>query len=146
MHLSNFGRSWSKIYSSNGTELHNHDGCDHNDHRVFGEIVEVSFEGSDFLTLKLRTDRQGSFVRSEFVILEEGKSLKHQATKESNLNCNKYCFLRLIVSINQSIDQSVNRSIDRLVGQSINQSINHSVSKSVSQSVNQSINQSISNQ
>ena len=76
MHLSNFGRSWSKIYSSNGTELHNHDGCDHNDHRVFGEIVEVSFEGSDFLTLKLRTDRQGSFVRSEFVILEEGKSLK----------------------------------------------------------------------
>ena len=76
MHLSTFCRSWSKIYSSNGTELHNHDGCDHNDHRVFGEIVEVSFEGSDFLTIKLRTDRQGSFVRSEFVILEEGKSLK----------------------------------------------------------------------
>lgn len=56
MYFFNFGRFWFKIYFSNGIELYNYDGCDYNDYRVFGEIVEVFFEGLDFLIFKFCID------------------------------------------------------------------------------------------
>ena len=37
--------------------------------------MEVRFNGSDFLTLKLHTEYEGSQVISEFVLLEQGKAL-----------------------------------------------------------------------
>ena len=37
--------------------------------------MEVAFDGSSFLTLKLRMSHEWSYVRSEFVILEGGNNL-----------------------------------------------------------------------
>ena len=37
--------------------------------------MEVRFNGSDFLTLKLHTEYEGSQVISEFVLLEQWKTL-----------------------------------------------------------------------
>ena len=37
--------------------------------------MEVPFDGSEFLTLELHTEHEGSQVISEFVLLEQGKAL-----------------------------------------------------------------------
>lgn len=63
-----------RVFTSDGTEVFHYGGCDPHEH-VRGEVVEVSFDGSSFLTVKLHTDNEGSHVRSEFCILEAGKSL-----------------------------------------------------------------------
>ena len=67
-------RGWVRIFTSDGTEVLHYGGCDPHEH-VRGEVVEVSFDGSSFLTVKLHTESEGSHVRSEFCILEDGKSL-----------------------------------------------------------------------
>ena len=73
--LCNFtiNRSSSKIFGSDGNELWSYDGCHYE--TVKGDIVEVPFDGSEFLTLKLHTEHEGSQVISEFVLLEQGKVL-----------------------------------------------------------------------
>ena len=73
--LCNFtiNRSSSKIFGSDGNELWSYDGCHYE--TVKGDTVEVPFDGSEFLTLKLHTEHEGSQVISEFVLLEQGKAL-----------------------------------------------------------------------
>lgn len=67
-------RGWVRVFTSDGTEVFHYGGCDPHEH-VRGEVVEVSFDRSSFLTVKLHTDNEGSHVRSEFCILEAGKVL-----------------------------------------------------------------------
>lgn len=59
------------VFSSDDSEIFHHGGCS----SVHGEIVEMRFEGSSFLTVKLHMKHERSYVRSEFVILEGGESL-----------------------------------------------------------------------
>ena len=63
-----------KVFTSEGEEVFHYDDCDPHEH-VHGEVVEVSFEGSSYLTLVLHTEHEGSHVRSEFCVLQEGTSL-----------------------------------------------------------------------
>ena len=63
-----------RIFTSEGNEVLHYGGCDPHEH-VYGEVVEVSFEGSSYLTIVLHTEHEWSHVRSEFCVLEEGKSL-----------------------------------------------------------------------
>lgn len=67
-------RGWVRVFTSDGKEVFHYGGCDPHEH-VRGELVEVSFEGSSFLTVVLHTEHEWSYVRSEFCILEEEKSL-----------------------------------------------------------------------
>ena len=68
--FSNF-RGWTKIYSSDGSEIFNHNGCSH----VLGDVEQIPFGGSKFLTLKFHTEHQGSYARSQFALLEQDKYL-----------------------------------------------------------------------
>jgi len=63
-----------RVFTSEGKEVLHYGGCDPHEY-VYGEVVEVSFEGSSHLTIVLHTEHEGSHVRSEFCVLEEGKSL-----------------------------------------------------------------------
>jgi len=65
---------WVRVFTSEGKEVLHYGGCDPHEY-VYGEVVEVSFEGSSHLTIVLHTEHEGSHVRSEFCVLEEGKSL-----------------------------------------------------------------------
>ena len=63
-----------RVFTSEGKEVFRYGGCDSHEY-VHGEVVEVSFEGSSYLTVVLHTEQEGSHVRSEFCVLEEGASL-----------------------------------------------------------------------
>lgn len=65
-------RDWTGVFASNGTELAHHGGCSSH---VQGELVRVSFGNSHYLTLKIHTEHEGSRVKSEFCVLQEGKGL-----------------------------------------------------------------------
>ena len=64
-------RDWTKVYKSDDSEVFNRGGCKD----VRGEVYEIPFDGSSFLTLKVHMQHERSYARSEFVILEQGKSL-----------------------------------------------------------------------
>ena len=69
---------YSKIISSSGSELTHYSGCQYRYYYgdgLIGELVEAPFNGSSFLTAKVKLSYQGSVVRSEFAILEYGKGL-----------------------------------------------------------------------
>ena len=64
-----------RIFASDGTEVFHYEGCSESSDEVRGEIVEVPFDGSNYLTIKLHTEHEGSHVTSQFCILEAGKGL-----------------------------------------------------------------------
>lgn len=68
-------RGWAKIYADDGSEVKDLKSGEHCRNHIFGEVLEVPFGDSDFLTLELHTQHEGSHMISEFVILEDGKSL-----------------------------------------------------------------------
>ena len=67
-------RGWVRVFTAEGNEVFHFGGCDPHEH-VHGELVEVPFDGSSYLTLVLHTESEGRHVRSEFCVLEEGTSL-----------------------------------------------------------------------
>lgn len=82
------------MYSSDGSEIFHHGGCS----SVHGEIEEVRFDGSSFLTVKLHMRHEWSYVRSEFVILEEEKSLYSGKFSIKR----PHCAIRFILFLEQS--------------------------------------------
>ena len=68
---------WTKIFTSNGTELFHYSRCEgyHDDDKAIGELVEVPFGVSSYLTAKVKLENEGTVVRSEFAILKAGKTL-----------------------------------------------------------------------
>lgn len=64
---------------------------------VHGEIEEVRFDGSSFLTVKLHMRHEWSYVRSEFVILEGEKSLY-----SGKLSIKRQHVMRFIVVLEKS--------------------------------------------
>lgn len=67
---------YSKIVSSSGSELSHYSQCQYGySNGLIGQLVEVPFNGSSFLTAKVKLYYKGSVVRSEFAILEAGKGL-----------------------------------------------------------------------
>ena len=77
-----------RIFASDGTEVFHYEGCSESSDEVRGEIVEVPFDGSNYLTIKLHTEHEGSHVTSHFCILEAGKSLYSGITIKHT-----FCFL-----------------------------------------------------
>lgn len=67
-------RGWTKIFAANGSEVADVEGDDDCKTNIRGKITEIPFGDSDFLTLKLNTDYEGSYFMAEFLILEEGYS------------------------------------------------------------------------
>lgn len=67
-------RGWTKIFAANGSEVADVEGDDECRTNIRGKIIEVPFGDSDYLTLKLHTDHDGSLFMAEFLILEEGYS------------------------------------------------------------------------
>ncbi|XP_068682562.1 uncharacterized protein [Montipora foliosa] len=75
---------YARIFSSNGSELYDYDGCEYYyyyyyyyyGHRVIGELVEVPFGDSSYLMTEVKMYREGSILTSEFAILEAGKGLE----------------------------------------------------------------------
>ena len=68
-------RGWARIYADDGSEVKDFESGEHCRYYIRGEILEVPFGGSDFLTFELHTEHEGSHMISEFVILDDGKSL-----------------------------------------------------------------------
>ena len=67
---------YSKIVSSSGSELTHYSQCQYGYFNgLIGQLVEVPFNGSSFLTAKVKLNYKGSVLRSEFAILEAGKGL-----------------------------------------------------------------------
>lgn len=67
---------YSKIVSSSGSELTHYSQCQYGySNGLIGQLVEVPFNGSSFLTAKVKLYYKGSVLRSEFAILEAGKGL-----------------------------------------------------------------------
>lgn len=67
-------RGWVRVFTAEGNEVYHYGGCDPHEH-AHGELVEVPFGGSSYLTVVLHTESEGSHVRSQFCVLEEGTSL-----------------------------------------------------------------------
>ncbi|XP_067024678.1 uncharacterized protein [Acropora muricata] len=87
-HMVNFKScsEYSKIVSSSGSQIFHYSRCRYrysNGDGLVGELVEVPFNGSSFLTAKVKLYYKGSVVRSEFAILKAGKGLD-SATSLSN--------------------------------------------------------------
>lgn len=59
------------MFKGDHSEVFHHGGCS----SVHGDLLEIPFDGSSFLTLKLHMKHEGSYVRSEFFILEEENNL-----------------------------------------------------------------------
>lgn len=68
-------RGWARIYADDDSEVKDFERGEHCRNYIRGEVLEVPFGGSDFLTFKLHTEHEGSHMISEFFILEYGKSL-----------------------------------------------------------------------
>ena len=63
-----------RVFTAEGNEVFHFGGCDPHEY-VHGELVEVPFDGSSYLTLVLHTESEESHVRSEFCVLQEDTSL-----------------------------------------------------------------------
>ena len=68
-------RGWARIYDDDGSEVKDFKKGEHCRNYIRGEILEVPFGDSSFLTFKLHTEHEGSHIMSEFFILEDGNSL-----------------------------------------------------------------------
>ena len=68
-------RGWARIYDDEGAEVKDFKKGEHCRNYIRGEILEVPFGDSSFVTFKLHTEHEGSHIMSEFFILEDGNSL-----------------------------------------------------------------------
>lgn len=68
-------RGWARIYDNDGSEVKDFEKGEHCRYYIRGEILEVPFGDSGFLTFKLHTEHEGSHIISEFFVLEDGNSL-----------------------------------------------------------------------
>ena len=68
-------RGWARIYADDGSEVKDFKRGEHCRNYIRGKVLEVPFGDSNFLTFELHTEHEGSNMISQFVILEDGKSL-----------------------------------------------------------------------